>query len=76
MSLFSIGTLPDMWQRTITIGSVGKSLSVTGWKTGWAYAPANLMFNLQMVHQNCVDTCPTPIQVSFHWINFMIFDRM
>lgn len=52
-----------MWERTITIGSAGKTFSVTGWKTGWAYGPANLMVNLQMVHQNCVYTCTTPIQV-------------
>lgn len=35
---------------------------MTGWKTGWAYAPKELMVNLQMVHQNCVYTCSTPIQ--------------
>lgn len=57
-----IATLPDMWERTITIGSAGKTFSVTGWKTGWAYGPANLMRNLQVVHQNCVYTCCTPIQ--------------
>ncbi|GLV41106.1 Kynurenine aminotransferase [Carabus blaptoides fortunei] len=57
-----IATLPGMWERTITIGSAGKTFSVTGWKTGWAYGPANLMGNLQMVHQNCVYTCCTPIQ--------------
>lgn len=52
-----------MWERTITVGSAGKTFSVTGWKTGWAYGPANLMRNLQVVHQNCVYTCVTPIQV-------------
>ena len=52
-----------MWERTITIGSAGKTFSVTGWKVGWAYGPANLMVNLQMVHQNSVYTCTTPIQV-------------
>lgn len=57
-----IATLPGMWERTITIGSAGKTFSVTGWKTGWAYGPANLMRNLQVVHQNCVYTCCTPIQ--------------
>lgn len=51
-----------MWERTITIGSAGKTFSVTGWKTGWAYGPANLMRNLQVVHQNSVYTCTTPIQ--------------
>ncbi|KAL1505684.1 hypothetical protein ABEB36_005190 [Hypothenemus hampei] len=57
-----IATLPDMWERTITIGSAGKTFSVTGWKLGWAYGPANLLFNLQMIHQNSVYTGCTPIQ--------------
>lgn len=55
-------TLPGMWDRTITIGSAGKTFSVTGWKIGWAYGPANLMTNLQMIHQNSVYTVATPIQ--------------
>ncbi|KAJ0180954.1 hypothetical protein K1T71_003039 [Dendrolimus kikuchii] len=57
-----IATLPGMWERTITVGSAGKTFSVTGWKIGWAYGPANLMRNLQVVHQNCVYTCCTPVQ--------------
>lgn len=57
-----IATLPGMWERTITIGSAGKTFSVTGWKAGWAYGPSNLMKNLQIVHQNCVYCCATPIQ--------------
>ncbi|XP_053601198.1 kynurenine aminotransferase-like [Plodia interpunctella] len=57
-----IATLPGMWERTITIGSAGKMFSVTGWKVGWAYGPANLIKNLQIVHQNCVYTHCTPVQ--------------
>ncbi|XP_014223260.1 kynurenine--oxoglutarate transaminase 3 [Trichogramma pretiosum] len=57
-----IATLPDMYERTITIGSAGKTFSVTGWKIGWAYGPANLLKNLQVVHQNSLYTCSTPIQ--------------
>ncbi|CAH1187141.1 unnamed protein product [Phyllotreta striolata] len=57
-----IATLPGMWERTITIGSAGKTFNVTGWKMGWAYCPANLMKNLQMIHQNTVYTGVTPIQ--------------
>lgn len=62
-----ICTLPDMWERTITIGSAGKTFSVTGWKIGWAYGPANLLVNLQMVHQNSVYTNATPIQVRYRY---------
>jgi kynurenine--oxoglutarate transaminase/cysteine-S-conjugate beta-lyase/glutamine--phenylpyruvate transaminase len=57
-----IASLPDMYERTITIGSAGKTFSVTGWKIGWAYGPANLLKNLKVVHQNSVYTCATPIQ--------------
>ncbi|XP_001359645.3 kynurenine--oxoglutarate transaminase 3 [Drosophila pseudoobscura] len=57
-----ICTLPGMWDRTITLGSAGKTFSVTGWKIGWAYGPSQLIRNLQMVHQNSVYTCPTPLQ--------------
>lgn len=61
-----------MWERTITIGSAGKTFSVTGWKIGWAYGPEHLMHNLHMVHQNCVYTCPTPIQVNYFDLSFCI----
>lgn len=29
---FRIASLPNMWERTVTIGSGGKSFSATGWK--------------------------------------------
>lgn len=53
-----------MWDRTITICSAGKTFSVTGWKLGWAYGPANMMRNLFVAHQNALYTCVTPTQVS------------
>lgn len=69
-SLFSLltcalfkATFPGMWERTITVGSAGKTFSVTGWKTGWAYGPANLIHNLHVVHQIVLNACYTPIQV-------------
>ena len=51
-----------MWDRTITIGSAGKTFSVTGWKLGWAYGPNHLMKNLFVAHQNALYTCATPTQ--------------
>ena len=56
-------TLPGMWERTLTIGSAGKTFNVTGWKIGWTIGPQNLIAALCTVHQNCNYTCPTPIQV-------------
>ncbi|KAK0179578.1 hypothetical protein PV327_005317 [Microctonus hyperodae] len=52
----------SMYDRTITVGSAGKTFIATGWKIGWAYGPANLIRNLQVVHQNSVYTCATPLQ--------------
>lgn len=57
-----IATLPGMWDRTITIGSAGKTFSVTGWKLGWSIGPAHLVKHLQTVMQNSMYTCPTPLQ--------------
>ncbi|MFE7796478.1 pyridoxal phosphate-dependent aminotransferase [Nocardia sp. NPDC057440] len=39
----SIATLPGMAERTIVVSSAAKTFSVTGWKTGWACGPANLI---------------------------------
>ena len=38
-----IATLPDMFERTVTISSSGKTFSLTGWKIGWATGPADLV---------------------------------
>ncbi|XP_069943034.1 kynurenine aminotransferase [Cherax quadricarinatus] len=57
-----MATLPGMWERTVSIGSAGKTFSVTGWKIGWVYGPANLLKGPQVIHQHSVYTCSTPIQ--------------
>lgn len=59
-----IATLPGMWERTLTIGSAGKTFSVTGWKTGWTIGPQNLLMPATIVHQNCIYNVPTVTQVS------------
>ena len=46
-----IATLPGMRERTITIGSAGKTFSVTGWKIGWACAPPDLLAAVKTVKQ-------------------------
>ena len=56
-------SLPGMWDRTVTIGSAGKTFSVTGWKLGWAYGPSHIMRNLFIAHQNSLYACSTPVQV-------------
>jgi N-succinyldiaminopimelate aminotransferase len=46
-----MATLPGMRERTITIGSAGKTFSVTGWKIGWVCAPADLTTAVRTVKQ-------------------------
>jgi kynurenine--oxoglutarate transaminase/cysteine-S-conjugate beta-lyase/glutamine--phenylpyruvate transaminase len=46
-----MATLPNMWQRTLTIGSAGKTFSSTGLKLGWTIGPENLIRACQIVHQ-------------------------
>ena len=57
-----IATLPEMFERTITIGSMGKTFSVTGWKVGWTIAPAPLTAAVRAVHQFVTFTNAAPFQ--------------
>lgn len=57
-----IATLPGMWERTVTLGSAGKTFSVTGWKIGWAIAPRPLANAILMAHQWIPFAVSTPMQ--------------
>ncbi|CAL8278652.1 unnamed protein product [Merluccius merluccius] len=59
-----IASLPGMWERTVTIGSAGKTFSATGWKVGWAMGSSHIMKHLKTVHQNSIYHCPTAAQVA------------
>lgn len=38
-----LAALPGMYERTVTVSSAAKTFNVTGWKTGWACGPAELI---------------------------------
>jgi len=57
-----IATLPGMRDRTLTLSSLGKTYSLTGWKTGWATGPAHLVAGLQAAHQFLTFCSATPFQ--------------
>ena len=46
-----LATLPGMADRTVTLSSLGKTFSLTGWKIGWAIAPPHLTAGLRSAHQ-------------------------
>ncbi len=57
-----IATLPGMAERTLSISSVGKSWSFTGWKVGWATGPAALVSAMVSAKQWLTFTSGAPLQ--------------
>jgi N-succinyldiaminopimelate aminotransferase len=55
-------TLPAMAERTLTISSVGKSFSFTGWKIGWCSGPEELVAATRTVKQFLTFAGGTPLQ--------------
>lgn len=58
----SMARYPELAERSIIVYSFGKTFHVTGWKTGYAVGPANLMEEFRKVHQFNVFTANAPIQ--------------
>ena len=59
-----LATLPGMWERTLMISSVGKTFSVTGWKTGWVVADEALTTAVRRAHQFITFATVTPMQAA------------
>ncbi|QYK49211.1 MAG: aminotransferase class I/II-fold pyridoxal phosphate-dependent enzyme [Phycisphaeraceae bacterium] len=59
-----MATLPGMEDRTLTLSSIGKSFSVTGWKIGWAIGPAELVAGVRAAHQFLTFAVSTPMQIA------------
>ena len=58
----SIAALPGMRERTIVMSSLGKTLSLTGWKIGWTIAPPELTAAVRASHQFLTFCAATPLQ--------------
>ena len=58
----SIAELDGMFDRTLRIGSAGKTFSVTGWKVGWASGPKDLVQALWLARQWMTFTLAAPLQ--------------
>lgn len=57
-----IATFPGMAERTLTISSVGKTFSFTGWKVGWVSGPAELVDAVRTVKQFLTYVSGAPFQ--------------
>lgn len=60
----SIGSLDGMTDRTITISSLSKTFSVTGWRLGYAVAAPRLTHALRKAHDFLTVNAPTPLQIA------------
>ena len=60
----AIASLPGMFERTVTIGSAGKTFGMTGWKIGWVYGPPELITGVWRSHQFIIFATNHPTQVA------------
>jgi aminotransferase len=58
----SIASLPEMRQRTIYLAGFSKSYAMTGWRVGYACAPAEVVEQMMKIHQYTVMCVPTAAQ--------------
>jgi aminotransferase len=60
----SMGSLAGMARRTVTIGGLGKTYAVTGWRIGWVVADAALSGAVRKVHDYLTVCAPAPFQAA------------
>lgn len=58
----SIASLPGMKERTIVINGFSKTYSMTGWRLGYALAPAEIISQMTKLHQFAIMSAPTNSQ--------------
>lgn len=59
-----IATWPGMAERTITISGFSKTFSCTGWRLGYAVAPAEITSAIRKVHDFLTVGAPAPLQAA------------
>ncbi len=60
----SIGSLPGMEDRAVTISGLGKTYALTGWRVGWAVAHPNITGLVRKVHDYLTICAPAPFQAA------------
>jgi aspartate/methionine/tyrosine aminotransferase len=59
-----MATLEGMADRTVTINSLSKTFSVTGWRVGWTIAPPDLTAAIRKVHDFMTVGAAAPLQAA------------
>jgi aminotransferase len=60
----SFASLPGMFERTILLSGLSKSFAMTGWRVGYATAPAEILGAMRKLHQYLIMSAPTMGQVA------------
>jgi len=60
----NFATLPNMYERTIVLSGMSKSYAMTGWRIGYATAPAPIIEAMKKIHQYLIMSAPTVGQVA------------
>ncbi len=57
-----MATLPGMFERTLSCGSLSKTYSITGWRLGYIIAPGDIIDDAKKVHDFLTVGAPAPLQ--------------
>lgn len=57
-------TVPGLGDRTVSINALSKTYAVTGWRVGWAIAPAPYATAIRTVHDFLTVGAPAPLQAA------------
>ncbi|HID54126.1 MAG TPA: aminotransferase class I/II-fold pyridoxal phosphate-dependent enzyme [Anaerolineae bacterium] len=60
----SPGSRDGLRERTITIGGLGKTYAITGWRLGYVIAPDPLAQGVRQIHDYTTICAPTPLQAA------------
>jgi aspartate/methionine/tyrosine aminotransferase len=58
----SMASLPGMEERSVTINSISKTYSLTGWRVGWTIASPRITASIRKVHDFLTVGAPHPLQ--------------
>jgi aspartate/methionine/tyrosine aminotransferase len=54
------GTISEFYDKTVVISGLSKSMSMTGWRIGWAVGPEEVIRHVTVMHQY-VSTCASAV---------------